>query len=57
MFLVNTNKLRGETSKVLFANLSPFYTGFKFQHTFVCKIKNIEDLSVVQREADTVCMS
>lgn len=51
------NKLRGKTSEVLFANLSLFYTGLKFQYAFVCKIKNIKGLSVVQREADAACMS
>lgn len=51
------SKLRGETSKVLFAILPPFYTGLKFQHASVCKIKNIKDLSVIEREADTACES
>lgn len=57
VFLVNRNKLRGKTSKVLFANLSLFYTGLKFQHAFVGKVQNTKSWCVVQREAHTACMS
>lgn len=55
MFLVNRNKLRGKTSKVLLANLSPFYTGLKFQQTFICKVKNIKGL-VCGTERRSCCM-